>query len=112
LTRVKDASGRSSATAGNADPQNSQIEAPAKFSAPQPEHFIHQAPLSPTSLVSVLDPQSAREKGVRGKPASKSPAVDAEISQDLQAITDAWPTVPGTIKAGIVAMVKAAGARG
>jgi hypothetical protein len=42
-------------------------------------------------------------------PASKSPAVAAEISQDLQALIDAWPALPDAIKAGILAMVKAAG---
>jgi hypothetical protein len=33
----------------------------------------------------------------------------AEIPQDLQGIIDAWPALPGAIKAGISAMVKAAG---
>jgi hypothetical protein len=41
-------------------------------------------------------------------PASKSPAVAAEIPQDLQALIDAWPALPDAIKAGILAMVAAA----
>ena len=45
-------------------------------------------------------------------PASKSPAVAAEIPQDLQGIIDAWPALPDAIRAGILAMVRAAGARG
>jgi hypothetical protein len=42
-------------------------------------------------------------------PASSSAAVAAEVSPDLQALIDAWPALPDAIKAGIVAMVKAAG---
>jgi len=37
------------------------------------------------------------------------PAVAAEIPQDLQALIDAWPALPDAIKAGILAMVRAAG---
>lgn len=51
----------------------------------------------------------AGENGVAGLPASRSPAVAAEIPQDLQAIIDAWPDLPEAIKAGILAMVQAAG---
>jgi hypothetical protein len=32
-----------------------------------------------------------------------------QFAPDLQAIIDAWPTLPDAIKAGIVAMVRAAG---
>ena len=59
----------------------------------------------------MANPENAREKGVRGLPASKSPAVAAEIPQDLQALIDAWPALPDAIKAGILAMVKAAGGK-
>ena len=58
------------------------------------------------------DPENHGENGVSGEHASKSPAVAAEISQDLQAIIDAWPSLPEAIRAGIVALVRAAGARG
>ena len=54
------------------------------------------------------DPEKHGENGVPGLPASKSPAVAAEIPQDLQAIIDAWPALPDAIRAGILAMVKAA----
>jgi hypothetical protein len=33
----------------------------------------------------------------------------AEQMPDLGAVVEAWPTVPAALKAGIVAMVKAAG---
>ena len=54
------------------------------------------------------DPGKHGENGVPGEPASKSPAVAAEIPQDLQDIIDAWPSLPDAIRAGILAMVKAA----
>jgi len=44
-------------------------------------------------------------------PGSKSAAVAAEIPQDLQALVVAWPALPEAIKAGILAMVKAAGGK-
>ena len=33
----------------------------------------------------------------------------AHIAPDLQAIIDAWPTLPEAIRAGILAMIRAAG---
>jgi len=33
----------------------------------------------------------------------------AHIDADLQAIIDAWPTLPEALRAGIVAMIRAAG---
>jgi len=56
-----------------------------------------------------VNPQNTRENGVPGLPGSKSAAVAADISQDLQALIDAWPALPDAIKAGILAMVRAAG---
>ncbi len=35
---------------------------------------------------------------------------ESENDADLQAVIDAWPTLPEAVKADIVAMVKAAGA--
>ncbi len=57
----------------------------------------------------VAKPKNARDYGVSGEHASKSPAVAGEIAQDLQGIIDAWPALPEAIKAGILALVKAAG---
>ena len=38
-----------------------------------------------------------------------NPADDGIDDPDLVAIVSAWPTLPGPVKAGIVAMVRAAG---
>jgi len=57
------------------------------------------------------NPGKPRENGGLGDDASKSPAVAAENAQDLQALIDAWPSLPDPIKAGILAMVEAAAAR-
>jgi hypothetical protein len=43
-----------------------------------------------------------------GNPADNPPD-DAPDDPDLVAIVAAWPTLPGPVKAGIVAMVRAAG---
>jgi len=53
-------------------------------------------------------------KGKRGSSATcqQIASSDAEIPPDLQALIDAWPSLPEAIKAGILAMVKAAGGDG
>jgi hypothetical protein len=53
-------------------------------------------------------------KGKRGSAATRQQigSAPAEISQDLQALIDAWPALPDALKAGILAMVKAAGTAG
>ena len=53
-------------------------------------------------------PENPRENGVPVLPGSKSAAVAAEISQDLQALIDAWPALPDALRVGILAMVSAA----
>ena len=52
------------------------------------------------------------ENGGSGEHGSISAAVEtknAHFDADLQAIIDAWPGLPEAVKAGILAMVKAAG---
>ena len=61
-------------------------------------------------LISNLSPLALnpRENSTSRPVASKSPAVDHGIDTDLQAVIDAWDTLPEAVKAGIVAMVGAA----
>ncbi len=40
---------------------------------------------------------------------SEAPSHELPTDPDLAALIDAWPTLPRAVKAGIVAMVKAAG---
>lgn len=52
-----------------------------------------------------------KRKGKRGSAATCQQIASStrEIPQDLQALIDAWPSLPDAIKAGILAMVRAAG---
>jgi hypothetical protein len=45
--------------------------------------------------------QSGAESGALG-------AQEATLDPDLAAVVDAWPALPGTIKAGILAIIRAA----
>jgi len=60
------------------------------------------------------DDKPRKPKGKRGSQPTRQQigSAPAEISQDLQRIIDAWPALPDAIKAGILAMVKAAGIGG
>jgi len=44
-----------------------------------------------------------------GRALGDSDPETASLPPDLAAVAKAWPTLPGALKAGIVAMVKAAG---
>jgi hypothetical protein len=46
-----------------------------------------------------------------GAPGAGNPADNPPDDPDLVAIVGAWPTLPDVIKAGILAMVKAAGGK-
>lgn len=54
-------------------------------------------------------PEKHRENEGSSPTGQQIGSAPAEISPDLQAIFDAWPALPEAIKAGILAMVKAAG---
>ena len=49
------------------------------------------------------------KNGVCGNVASISPAPNLRIDSELQAVIDAWPSLPEAIQAGILAMVSTAG---
>ncbi len=51
-------------------------------------------------------PPSLAAQGKRA--ARKQPRLDAPKDTDLAAVVEAWPDLPEALKAGIVAMVKAA----
>jgi hypothetical protein len=58
-----------------------------------------------------LGPQSSGNSGVGGQSGAKCGALDAPkapLDPDLAAVVDAWPALPPTIKAGILAMIGAA----
>lgn len=50
-----------------------------------------------------------REAGQSGAECGALGAQNAPLDPDLAAVVDAWPKLPEAIKAGILAMVKAAG---
>lgn len=57
-------------------------------------------------------PKTSGKQGVADKSGAESGALDAEIEPkdpELEAIIDAWLGLPELVKAGIVAMVRAAG---
>jgi len=57
-------------------------------------------------------PDSPRKTHVSDSAGADAGAVETKTAHDdgdLQAIIDAWPTLPDAIRAGILAMVKAAG---
>jgi hypothetical protein len=58
-------------------------------------------------------PQETQGKtGISADAGADAGAVETkreQFSPDLQALIDAWPALPDAIKAGILAMVKAAG---
>ena len=60
-------------------------------------------------------PENIGKTGVSDDAGAAAGAVETkreQFSPDLQALIDAWPALPDAIKAGILAMVKAAGAGG
>ena len=50
-----------------------------------------------------------RKSGIPEVTGSKSPQANEPFDADLQAVIDRWPELPEPIKAGIVAMIRAAG---
>ncbi|MBN2580954.1 MAG: hypothetical protein JXB10_18365 [Pirellulales bacterium] len=51
------------------------------------------------------------DRSVRGAESGAQNAENRPIDPDLGAIIDAWPKLPDPIKAGILAMVRAAGGK-
>ena len=70
-------------------------------------------PLSHNPLVGGSNPSGPIDlRRIASGCAARVAAVGAEsasIAPDLEAIIDAWPALPAVVKAGIVAMVRAAG---
>ncbi len=59
-------------------------------------------------------PENTEKTGISADAGADAGAVETKRGQfgpDLQAIIDAWPALPEAIKAGILAMVRAAGPR-
>jgi len=57
-------------------------------------------------------PENIGKSGISADAGADAGAVETKtgrFSPDLQALIDAWPALPDAIRAGIVAMVKAAG---
>ena len=67
-----------------------------------------EPPLSNTGETSIPS-ESGAESGALG---AQKPAFDAFADPELARLIEAWPTLPDAIKAGILAMVKAAGGEG
>ena len=58
-----------------------------------------------------LDPRTGENKAFSSKQRSLAPSVihdTCRIDPALALVVDAWPTLPPALKAGIIAMVKAA----
>lgn len=58
--------------------------------------------------------ETGEKNGHEGKAGAQSGALDArrtEVDGDLAPVIEAWPTLPATVKIGILAMVRAAGGR-
>lgn len=53
------------------------------------------------------NPQNMRFSGQGGAECGALHARDVEIDPNLAAVAEAWPRLPETIKAGILAMVRA-----
>ena len=59
-------------------------------------------------------PENIGKTGISADAGADAGAVETKRQQfgpDLQALIDAWPALPEAIKAGILAMVKAAGTK-
>ena len=61
-------------------------------------------PASPSSEVSILQEFTPTSS----KPLAQTLARAANLDPDLARVLEAWPTLPEALRAGIVAMVKAA----
>jgi hypothetical protein len=59
-----------------------------------------------TDFQSANKPRNPREKRPTSDDCQQIASSKPEIPSDLQAIIDAWPTLPDAIKAGIVAIVR------
>jgi hypothetical protein len=73
-----------------------------------PDSGLFYALASPAK-VQAGEPTSPADVAGSDKQDDKQPHTAAPLPPDLVAIIDAWETLPEALKAGIVAMVKAAG---